>query len=69
MTDKAITVKELRKNLNLTQEQFAERLGITRQAVAAYENGKNGMSKTVADRIQNEYGVEVAPVEIRIRIW
>ncbi len=32
-------VKRLRKSLNLTQEQFAQRLGVARESVARWEVG------------------------------
>jgi len=34
------SVRELRKQLNLTQEEFAKNLGVTRQTVIAIENDK-----------------------------
>ncbi|MEG0156161.1 MAG: DUF3955 domain-containing protein [Anaerovoracaceae bacterium] len=34
-------IKALRKEQNLTQEQFAEKLNITRQAVSNWENNRN----------------------------
>jgi transcriptional regulator with XRE-family HTH domain len=34
-------IKEIRKNNNLTQKDFAEKLGVTPQAVSKWENGKN----------------------------
>ncbi len=41
-------LQELRKSLNLTQTQMAEKLGIGLSAVFKLESGKNNMSKPVA---------------------
>jgi len=37
-------IKELRKKAGLTQEQLAEDLGVSREALAKIETGKNGTS-------------------------
>ncbi len=34
-------IKQIRKEKNLTQEQFAQKLNVTRQAVSNWENNKN----------------------------
>lgn len=34
-------IKELRKALNLTQEQFSVMVGVTRKTICAYETGKS----------------------------
>ncbi len=34
-------IKELRKVLGLTQQQFADKIGIKRTTIATYENGRN----------------------------
>ncbi len=41
-------LKQLRVNLHLTQREMAERLGISRTAIAKIEAGENNMSKPVA---------------------
>lgn len=41
-------LKSLRLSLNLTQPQLAEKLGVTRDAIAKYESGKTNMRKSVA---------------------
>jgi len=41
----ANTIKELRKSLNLTQEEFASLLGATTKTIHRWETGKNKPSK------------------------
>ena len=40
-------IKLVRKNANLTQKEFAERLGIKQNTVASYEIGRIGVSDNV----------------------
>ncbi len=46
-------VKEIRKNLNLTQEEFAEKLDINAQFLSQVETGKAGISIDSAINICN----------------
>ena len=39
-SDTAALVKELRRRLDLTQEQFAQKVGVTYSTVNHWENGK-----------------------------
>lgn len=50
-------IKELRKRLNLTQQQFADRLGIKRNTIANYEIGRNAPVDTVLSLICREFNV------------
>lgn len=50
-------IKELRKYLGLTQQEFADRLGIKRGAVANYEIGRNAPIDAVISLICREFGV------------
>ena len=50
-------IKALRKALNLTQAEFAERAGIKQSTVATYEIGRNEPSDTVITLIVREFGV------------
>lgn len=50
-------IKELRKALNLTQQQFADRIGIKRNTIANYEIGRNDSVETVLVMICREFNV------------
>jgi transcriptional regulator with XRE-family HTH domain len=39
----AMSLKELRMKRGLTQRELAEKIGVTQQHIAAYENGVNGI--------------------------
>lgn len=44
-------LKQIRKELDMTQQAFADRLGIARGNIAAYEVGKNALSDAVISLI------------------
>jgi len=48
-----INIKEIRKNADLTQEEFADRLGITREMVGQMERGTKRISKATKILINN----------------
>lgn len=50
-------LKKLRKTLDLTQQAFADRIGIARGNVGAYEVGKNAPSDAVISLICREFNV------------
>ncbi len=50
-------LKILRKELRLTQQEFADRVGISRGNIAAYEVGKNSLSDAVISLICREFNV------------
>ena len=50
-------IKELRKCLDMTQEQFASKLGIKRGAIANYEIGRNVPVDSVISLICREFNV------------
>lgn len=53
-------IKELRLSLGLTQQEFADRLGIKRGAVANYEIGRNTPIDAVVSLICREFGISEA---------
>ena len=52
-------IKELRKKSGLTQAEFAERYGVTYQAVSKWENGKNIPDIALLKEICNDYGINI----------
>ena len=53
-------IKELRKALNFTQQEFADRLGIKRGAIANYELDRNEPIDAVISLICREFSVREA---------
>lgn len=52
-------IKELRKKDNLTQEKFAEKYGVTYQAVSKWENGKNIPDISLLKQICDDYNINI----------
>lgn len=50
-------LKKLRKTLDLTQQEFADRIGIARGNIASYEVGKTAISNAVISLICREFNV------------
>ena len=50
-------IRKLRKTLDLTQEKFADRIGIKRNTIATYESGRNEPVDSVVALICREFHV------------
>lgn len=50
-------LRELRKSLNLTQKEFADKIGITAAALSSYENNQINPSISVIKRISQEFKI------------
>lgn len=50
-------IKSLRKSLDMTQQEFADKIGLKRNSVASYEIGKNYPMDTVIKSICREFNV------------
>ena len=50
-------IKEIRKAENLTQQAFADILGLKQNTVASYEMGRIGVSDVVITSICREFGI------------
>ena len=51
-------IKSVRKALHLTQQEFADKIGIKRNTVGLYEIGQSGVSDTVIKSICREFNVD-----------
>lgn len=51
-------VKQARKSLGLTLEQFGEKVGVTKQTVSRIENGINNLTEQMTKAICREFGVD-----------
>jgi y4mF family transcriptional regulator len=56
-------VKERRKKVNLTQEEFAERAGVALTVVRKIEQGKTNMNLDKVNLVLRMFGHELAPTE------
>ncbi|MBQ7884775.1 MAG: helix-turn-helix transcriptional regulator [Clostridia bacterium] len=54
----AQNIKEIRQQLNLTQEQFANKLGYSYQLIGCWENGRSFPNLNTAKRIHEVFGVD-----------
>ena len=50
-------IKQIRKEAGLTQEKFAERLGLKRQTIATYETGRSEPMDTIIFSICREFNI------------
>lgn len=50
-------IKKLRKALDLTQQEFADRIGVKRNTIANYETGRNNPVDSIISLICREFNV------------
>jgi y4mF family transcriptional regulator len=62
MKQLAAFVKERRKEVNLTQKEFAERAGVALTVVRKIEQGKTNLNMDKVNLVLNMFGHELAPV-------
>ncbi len=55
-------VKERRKEVNLTQQEFAERAGVALTVIRKIEQGKTNLNMDKVNLVLNMFGHELAPV-------
>lgn len=56
-------VKERRKEVNLTQEEFAERAGVALTVIRKIEQGKTNMNMDSVNLVLSMFGHELGPVD------
>ena len=52
-------IKKLREENNLTQKEFADKLGVTFQAVSKWENGKNVPDIGILKEMSEEFHIDI----------
>lgn len=52
-------IKKIRKQNNLTQKEFADKLGVTYQAVSKWENGKNMPDVALLKKISKDFNIDI----------
>ncbi|MCB8995397.1 MAG: helix-turn-helix transcriptional regulator [Bacteroidales bacterium] len=57
-------VKERRREVNLTQEEFADRTGVALTVIRKIEQGKTNLNLEKANMVLQMFGHELAPVKI-----
>ncbi|MBP9195926.1 MAG: helix-turn-helix transcriptional regulator [Saprospiraceae bacterium] len=65
MKQLAVFVKERRKEVNLTQEEFAERAGVALTVVRKIEQGKTNLNMDKVNLVLRMFGHELAPVQCK----
>ena len=58
-------VKERRKEVNLTQEEFAEKTGVALTVIRKIEQGKTNLNMDKVNLVLQMFGSELAPVNTR----
>jgi y4mF family transcriptional regulator len=58
-------VKERRKEVNLTQKEFAERTGVALTVIRKIEQGKTNLNLDKVNLVLNMFGHKLAPIKSR----
>ncbi len=65
MKELASFVKERRKSVNLTQEEFAERAGVALTVIRKIEQGKTNLNMEKVNLVLSMFGHQLAAVDSR----
>jgi y4mF family transcriptional regulator len=58
----AVFVKDRRREVNLTQEEFAQRAGVALTVIRKIEQGKTNLNLDKVNLVLSMFGHELAPV-------
>lgn len=58
-------LKERRKEVNLTQEEFADRAGVALTVVRKIEQGKTNLNMKKVNQVLSMFGHELAPADTK----
>lgn len=58
-------VKERRKEVDLTQEEFAERAGVALTVVRKIEQGKTNLNLEKVDQVLKMFGHKLMPISLK----
>jgi transcriptional regulator with XRE-family HTH domain len=59
MSDLALTIRTLREGLGLSPDELAQKVGVTRSAVSAWETNANGVGRKRLKKLADALGVTV----------
>ena len=65
MRELADFVKDRRKEVNLTQEEFADRAGVALTVVRKIEQGKTNLNLEKVDQVLKMFGHKLIPVSLK----
>ena len=65
MIDLANFVKDRRKEVNLTQEEFSDRAGVALTVVRKIEQGKTNLNLEKVNQVLKMFGHKLMPVSIK----
>lgn len=58
-------VKDKRKSVNLTQEDFAQKVGVALTVVRKIEQGKENLNLEKVNQVLKMFGHKLAPIEAK----
>ncbi len=65
MTEISDFVKRRRKQLNLTQEEFAEKSGVALTVIRKIEQGKDNLSLSKVNQVLHMFGHVLGPIKMK----